>query len=137
MEPNTDPQGAIKLLDADIATLDLNGAALMLAFKNRWSLQRIDAADLGYRLWWQRIRQAPQLAHAPPDEDVEAFAHAHRDACSLRYEADCRRIFNRVLHHYGLAGLMDAADRALQLQRVETSRRLNAVLIEHHRAQAA
>jgi len=115
-------------LDADLQALDLSPAAYLLAHQTRWPMPRIDAALYAYRCWWQLIRTFPEHAHAPPGADVETLAHAHRDACSRRYEDDCRLIFGRSLHHYGLAGVLNATDAALQLRRYQLSQQINAAM---------
>jgi hypothetical protein len=115
-------------LDLDLQSLDLSPAAYLLAHQTRWPLSRIDAAVYAYRCWWQLIRHHPEHAHAPPGADVEAFAHAHRDACSRRYEDDCRLIFGRTLHHYGLAGVLNSDDAAQQLRRYQLSQQINAAM---------
>jgi hypothetical protein len=78
-----------------------------------WSQQRTDAAEQEYRRFLYLAKKFPNEPTAPL-VDVDEFWHYHI-LDTMKYAADCKRVFGYFLHHFPYAGMRGKEDeQALQ-----------------------
>jgi hypothetical protein len=114
-------------LDAEIAELNLEPIAFLVALTERWRVERIDAAELEYRCFLQLARDFPDRPLAP-SRDVDIFWHCHVLTLGL-YLEHCQKVFGRPLLHWPFSGALGEADAARQSARFEESRCLISELV--------
>lgn len=119
-----DARKAAPILDPDIETLDLSYASFYLVAKDHWRFDKVQRAEREYKLMLQ-------LTRANPDEQIvpthlaDLFWHAAL-MCNEIYNAQCMRLFGRVLYHDPFAGLRGEQDALDQIVRFQRSRQLQA-----------
>ncbi|UUZ55669.1 glycine-rich domain-containing protein-like [Massilia sp. H-1] len=108
-----------------IAALDLEPIKTKLmhvASGEGWSRARADAMDTEYRRFLY-------LMHAFPDEqtaptvDVDTFWHYHI-LDTMKYAADCERVFGQFMHHYPYLGMEGNGDEGAEQRGAERMREL-------------
>jgi hypothetical protein len=101
------------------AGLDLNPIKTKLMHQSgeRWTVLRTEAVETEYRRFLYLAKMFPQY-HQAPTEDVDTFWHYHI-LDTMKYAADCDRLFGYFLHHFPYAG-MRGGDDMKTLQRVAT-----------------
>jgi hypothetical protein len=105
-------------VDADIASLDLDGVAYKLHLDEGWDLERIDSAIADYRIFLQALRLAG--GEVVPTRLVDSVWH-HHILDTEKYMGDCRSLFGGYIHHYPYSGLFGIKDAARQQARFERS----------------
>jgi hypothetical protein len=102
------------LLAFEALDLDAIKAKLMDTKSGKgWSKQRVDAAEQEYRRFLYLAKKFPNEPTAPL-VDVDEFWHYHI-LDTMKYAADCNRVFGYFLHHFPYAGMRGKEDeQALQ-----------------------
>jgi hypothetical protein len=99
---------------AAIQALDLDPIKLKLTDPEEgqgWSREHTDRMELAYKRFLTLLVKFPDETIAPT-KDVDKFWHAHI-LDTMKYAADCERVFGYFLHHFpyfGMRGEQDAAD---------------------------
>lgn len=125
-QPAWDPASRCAL-DCDIVALNLEPISYLVALKEPWTLQKLDAVELEYRCFLQLVRDYPGEGIAP-SEDCDTYWHHHILALEL-YLAHCQTLFGGPLLHYPFSGRMGPRDAERQWQRFMRSQRLITDLI--------
>jgi hypothetical protein len=101
---------------APIAALDFSAikAKLMHKAGEAWSLERANAVECEYRRFLYLMKMFPNESTAPL-VDVDTFWHYHI-LDTMKYAADCERVFGYFLHHYPYVGMGDEADEQLRVE---------------------
>lgn len=71
---------------------------LMNPLGKGWPVERVDAAERGYRQFLYLAATQPRTAETSPEADVDEYWHLHI-LDHARYEADCQRLFGGYLDH--------------------------------------
>jgi hypothetical protein len=88
-----------RVFDA-IDTLDLDSIKRRLTHEKgeyRWSAERAERAELGYRRYLTLRAKYPGVEMSPT-EDVDVFWHAHI-LDTRKYADDCQAVFGGLVHH--------------------------------------
>jgi hypothetical protein len=96
-----------------IAELDLDPIKVKLMHKESgegWSLEKANAVEFEYRRFLQLMKMYPGEQTAPLF-DVDTFWHYHI-LDTMKYAADCERVFGYFLHHFPYIGLRGEDDEA-------------------------
>ncbi len=94
-----------------IAELDLDPIKVKLmheASGEGWTLEKASAVDVEYRRFLILMKLFPQEQTAPLF-DVDTFWHYHI-LDTMKYAADCERVFGYFLHHFPYIGLRGEED---------------------------
>src|SRR5206468_4035872 len=76
-----------------------------------WSLEKANAVEKEYRRFLCLMRLFPEEDTAPL-VDVDTFWHYHI-LDTMKYAADCEKVFGYFLHHYPHIGLGDSEEEDL------------------------
>lgn len=87
-----------------------------------WSLEKANAVEKEYRRFLCLMKLYPDEDTAPL-EDVDTFWHYHI-LDTMKYAADCERVFGYFLHHYPYVGLRGEDDEQFRLDSGERMRSL-------------
>lgn len=96
-----------------IAALDLDPIKVKLMHKESgegWSLDYANAVEFEYRRFLYLMKKFPNEQTAPLF-DVDVFWHYHI-LDTMKYAADCERVFGYFLHHFPYIGLRGEEDLA-------------------------
>ena len=96
-----------------IAELDLDPIKVKLMHKESgegWSLEKANAVEFEYRRFLQLMKMYPAEQTAPLF-DVDTFWHYHI-LDTMKYAADCEKVFGYFLHHFPYIGLRGEDDEA-------------------------
>jgi hypothetical protein len=85
-----------------------------------WSLEKANAVEKEYRRFLCLMKLYPGEDTAPL-ADVDTFWHSHI-LDTMKYAADCERVFGYFLHHYPYVG-MDGSDNEKQF-RLDSGKRM-------------
>lgn len=113
------PSKGLPVLDPDIAALELSPIAYKVAIDEKWSLARINYAELRYRCFLQAIRNNPNRVIAP-SKDIDTFWH-HHILDTRKYMGDCEKLFGRYIHHFPYSGIRGERDAVAQQDRFVAS----------------
>jgi hypothetical protein len=94
-----------------IAELDLDPIKVKLMHKESgegWSLEKANAVEFEYRRFLQLMKMYPAEQTAPLF-DVDTFWHYHI-LDTMKYAADCEKVFGYFLHHFPYIGLRGEDD---------------------------
>lgn len=117
-----------RVLDPDILDLDLEPISYLAARDQpSWSLEKLDATELGYRCFLQLVRDYPD-ENIAPNLDCDLYWHSHILALEL-YLQHCEALFGGPLLHYPFSGSLGPEDEARQRARCARSWRLHADLM--------
>jgi hypothetical protein len=108
-----------------VEALDLNAIKVKLMHPKSgkgWSQQRAEAAEQEYRRFLYLAKKFPNEPTAPL-VDVDEFWHYHI-LDTMKYAADCDRVFGYFLHHFPYAGMRGKADEAALQRMGERTRAL-------------
>lgn len=95
-----------------IAALDLNPIKAKLMHKESgegWSPAQVNEVEFEYRRFLQLLKLYPE-EQVTPRFDVDIFWHYHI-LDTMKYAADCEKIFGYFLHHYPYSGHEDEDDQ--------------------------
>jgi hypothetical protein len=92
-------------VELDLAPVKIK---LMHVSGEGWSPGRTAAVETEYRRFLYMVKAFPQDSHAPTD-DVDTFWHYHI-LDTMKYAADCEKLFGHFLHHFPYAGMRGEAD---------------------------
>ncbi|GGC12444.1 glycine-rich domain-containing protein [Pseudoduganella buxea] len=98
---------------AAIAELDLEPIKVKLMHEESgegWTLEQANAVEFEYRRFLYLMKKFPNEQTAPL-QDVDTFWHYHI-LDTLKYAADCDKVFGYFLHHFPYIGLRGEADEA-------------------------
>ncbi len=98
---------------AAIAELDLEPIKVKLMHEESgegWTLEQATAVEFEYRRFLYLMKKFPDEQTAPL-QDVDIFWHYHI-LDTLKYAADCEKVFGYFLHHFPYIGLRGEADEA-------------------------
>ncbi len=96
-----------------IADLDLDPIKVKLMHKESgegWSLEQANAVEFEYRRFLHLMKMFPHEQTAPRF-DVDTFWHYHI-LDTMKYAADCAKVFGYFLHHFPYIGLRGEEDEA-------------------------
>jgi hypothetical protein len=105
-----------------IQTLDLDCIKLKLMDREEgqgWSREYADRMELAYRRFLSLMVKFPEETIAPT-KDVDKFWHGHI-LDTMKYAADCERVFGYFLHHFpyfGMRGEEDAKNLTAAAERM-------------------
>ncbi|HEY0845696.1 MAG TPA: hypothetical protein VGE12_10015 [Noviherbaspirillum sp.] len=108
-----------------IFALDLDPIKFKLMDKKEghgWSREKADRLELEYRRFLALTAKYPNEVIAPSTE-VDKFWHGHI-LDTMKYAADCQKVFGYFLHHFPYFGMRDAEDAANLADAAATTRRL-------------
>ena len=113
--------------DSFKAIADLNLDAIKVKLMHResgegWSLEKANAVEFEYRRFLILMKQFPQEETAPL-MDVDTFWHYHI-LDTMKYAADCDRVFGYFLHHYPYVGMRGEEDEQFRLDSGDRMREL-------------
>jgi hypothetical protein len=94
-----------------IAELDLDPIKVKLMHEESgegWSLEQVNAVEFEYRRFLYLMKMFPNEQTAP-QFDVDVFWHYHI-LDTMKYAADCDKVFGYFLHHFPYIGLRGEAD---------------------------
>jgi hypothetical protein len=94
-----------------IAELDLDAIKVKLMHEESgegWTLEKASAVEVEYRRFLILMKMYPQEQTAPLF-DVDTFWHYHI-LDTMKYAADCERVFGYFLHHFPYIGLRGEDD---------------------------
>lgn len=100
MELHTQKKPSLSRVFDAIDALDLEPIKRRLTHEKgeyRWSAERAERAELGYRRYLTLRAKYPGVEMSPT-EDVDAFWHAHI-LDTRKYAEDCEEVFGGFLHH--------------------------------------
>lgn len=108
-----------------IAELDFSAIKLKLTHQTSgeaWSQAKADAIETEYRrfLYLQSAFPGEQTA---PTLDVDTFWHYHI-LDTMKYAADCDKVFGHFLHHYPYLGLMEGDEPGVEIKAGNRTREL-------------
>jgi hypothetical protein len=87
-----------------------------------WSLEKANAVEKEYRRFLCLMKMYPDEDTAPL-VDVDTFWHYHI-LDTMKYAADCERVFGYFLHHYPYVGMGDEDDEQFRLDSGDRMRTL-------------
>jgi hypothetical protein len=105
-------KGEMKDINHEIDTLDLSPIKFKLVDPRHghgWPLARANKAEADYKLFLRLNYLVGDEEIIVPGSDVDEFWHYHI-LDTRKYEADCLRLFGRLIHHYPYFGMKDADD---------------------------
>lgn len=100
-----------------IAELDLDPIKVKLMHKESgeaWSLEKANHVEFEYRRFLQLMKMYPGEQTAPLF-DVDTFWHYHI-LDTMKYAADCEKVFGYFLHHFPYIGLRGEDDESAHRQ---------------------
>ena len=112
---------------AAVQTLDLEAIRLRVMDAERgegWTRERAENAERAYRIYLTMLVRHPEAMESiVVSKDVDEFWHTHI-LHTMKYTADCHRMFGTYLHHNPQDEARSGADieRTRQLYESETSR---------------
>ena len=105
MELQPQKNSSVSRVLGAIDTLDLDSIKRRLTHEKgeyRWSVERAERAELGYRRYLALRAKYPGVEMSPT-EDVDTFWHAHI-LDTRKYAEDCEAVFGGLLHHNPMLG---------------------------------
>jgi Glycine-rich domain-containing protein-like len=113
--------------DKKITTSKINLEAIKLKLTDvesgeGWSQARADAVEREYRRFLYLMKKYPD-EETSPTVDIDTFWHYHI-LDTMKYAADCERVFGYFLHHYPYVGLRGEGDAAVRQRAGERMREL-------------
>ena len=108
-----------------IQALDLDPIKLKLMDPvegHGWSREYANRMELAYKRFLTLLATHPEETLAP-NKDVDKFWHGHI-LDTLKYAADCDKVFGYFLHHFPYFGMRGAEDAANLAKAAEKTRRL-------------
>ncbi|HJV84401.1 MAG TPA: hypothetical protein VJ698_02915 [Noviherbaspirillum sp.] len=124
MNKNIDTRTVEKTIAA-IFALDLEPIKFKLMSEEEgygWSSEQADHFEREYKRFLALVVKYPEETIVP-SASVDKFWHAHI-LDTMKYAADCEKVFGYFLHHYPYFGLRGEEDAARQADAVVTARRL-------------
>lgn len=100
MELNIEKKSSLSRVVDAIANLDLESVKRRLMHEKgeyRWSAERADRAEAGYRRYLTLRAKYPGVQMSPT-LDIDTFWHAHI-LDTRKYAEDCDTLFGGLLHH--------------------------------------
>jgi hypothetical protein len=116
---------------APVAALDLDQIKIKLMHNESgegWSMERANAVEFEYRRFLYLMKKYPAET-AAPCVDVDTFWHYHI-LDTVKYAADCEKLFGYFLHHFPYVGLQGEEDENARQDAGERMRELYEATFE-------
>lgn len=113
--------GAImKIIDADITSLDLECVSYKACRDEGWSRDKVDRIEKEYRAFLQVLKNADRSCSLAPTLDIDKYWH-HHILDTYKYYSDCHLIFGYYVHHFPYSGIFGKEDGNKQSERVRNT----------------
>lgn len=107
----------MKIVDTDIASLNLECVSYKACRDEGWSLEKVDQVENEYRVFLQIIRDNENIHSVAPTLNIDKYWHYHI-LDTAKYHDDCNSLFGQYVHHFPYSGVFGENDASEQNERV-------------------